>query len=80
MDANARAQLIAELELKKDHDVLILAAADISELKTDFKQVCVDVQDHSRRLTILETNWKAFVAIVGALVVIVPLILEIILR
>ena len=80
MDAQERLNLIAELETKRDHDVLILAAADIAELKTDFKQVCVDVQDHSRRLTILETNWKTFVAVIAAAVIVIPVIVEILLR
>jgi hypothetical protein len=80
MDPQERLNLIAELETKRDHDVLILAAADIAELKTDFKQVCMDVNDHARRLTVIETNWKAFVAIIAAAVIIIPVVVEILLR
>jgi hypothetical protein len=80
MDPQDRLNLIAELELKRDHDVLILAAADIAELKTDFKEVCADTRDNTRRLTILETYWKTFVAIMAAAVIVVPVIVEILLR
>lgn len=80
MNEMERNKLIRELELKSDHDVLILAAADVAELKENFKEVCEDVQDHSHRLTILETNWKTFVAIIAAAVIIVPVIVEILLR
>lgn len=75
-----RSKLIRELELKSDHDVLILTAADVTELKENFKTVCADVQDHGIRLTVIETNWKMFVAIVGAAVVIVPIIVDLILK
>ena len=75
-----RAKLIRELENKSDHDVLILAAADVTELKESFKQVCADVQDHTRRLTIIETNWKTFVALISAAVILVPIVVDLILK
>ena len=80
MNPQERLNLIAELETKRDHDVLILAAADIAELRTDFKEVCMDVRENTRRLTILETYWKTFVAIMAAAVIVVPVIVEILLR
>jgi hypothetical protein len=80
MNDSERDKLIRRLELKSDHDVLILAAADVIELKESFRGVCADVRDHSHRLTILETNWKTFVALISAAVVLVPVFLEIILR
>jgi hypothetical protein len=75
-----RSKLIRELEMKSDHDVLILAAADVAELKDSFKTVCADVQDHSTRLTVIETNWKMFAAIIGALVIIVPVVVDLLLK
>lgn len=80
MNDSDRAQLIRELEQKSEHDVLILTAAGVAELKENFKEVCADVKDHTNRLTILETNWKTFVAIIAAVVIIVPVIVEFILR
>ena len=65
MNDNDRAKLIEALEKKTDHDVLILAAADVVELKENFKTVCVDVKDHGTRITVLETNWKIFGILAG---------------
>lgn len=71
-----RNKLIRELEQKSEHDVLILTAAGVAELKENFKEVCADVKDHGTRLTVLETNWKTFVAIIAAAVITVPVIVD----
>ena len=79
MDEMERRKLIEDLESKSEHDVLILTAATVSELKENFKTVCADVKDHGTRLTVLETNWKVF-GIVSALALIGLAFVDLVMR